>query len=198
MKRLRVIIILPGFIFLACLAFAFTGPKEPSYQGKTLTEWLLVHGRNKDKNDYTTSRNSIQTIGTNGLPTLLRLMRATDTPVIGKAIVQVNRLKIGHLYIRTAEDKHVLAAVGFIILGGESAPAIPELLKLTRHSDFDVREMSEGCLGSLIEDHQEFRSSFFGALTNSDLNVRALAGGFLQTKFPKYAERLGLNIPTSH
>ena len=55
-------------------------PKEPVYQGKTLSEWLQTWRKSDDGSEKEKQAEAaIRTIGNNGIPTLLRLIQTPDS-----------------------------------------------------------------------------------------------------------------------
>jgi hypothetical protein len=75
-------------IMLATLGFLVTRPKEPSFEGKTLTEWLSQYHQERsllraftiDVPQHSNSVRAIRAISTNCIPTLLKWMDAKDVP----------------------------------------------------------------------------------------------------------------------
>ena len=55
-------------------------PREPLYQGKPLSYWLQgCIGTNPSSRSWRQSTDAVQAIGTNAIPTLLRLLQAQDS-----------------------------------------------------------------------------------------------------------------------
>ncbi|MDB6123437.1 MAG: domain containing protein [Pedosphaera sp.] len=77
MKRRRVILIIVTVLLLGGFAFNLSRPKEPSYEGRTLTEWVSKYKNDCyekkisprygfDSPQMTNSVSAIRAIGTNG------------------------------------------------------------------------------------------------------------------------------------
>src|ERR1700722_12750255 len=137
MKRLKFIAI----FFLAMLAgllVVICFPKhndEPSWNGKTLTEWVnRVAGSTNIYLDGEPAR-AIREIGTNGFPTLFKMVEARDGTLKAKLIGMVNGQKLIHVHIKSAHDKYNAAWVAFLCLGTNALPAVPQLLKLTQNTN---------------------------------------------------------------
>ncbi len=135
---------------------------------------------------------AVRTIGTNALPTLLRMIGSSDGPLKSKLIKLVNEQKIVHAHILTADEKIFLAFKGFSILGCNAAPAVPELLKLTKHSEPGVRRFSLHSIFLILRHNDVVRSALAEALQDPDRNVGQWAAGVIRFEFPDDAERLGV------
>jgi len=88
-------------------------PDDPSYAGKPLGEWLKMHENNGDYPYSQAASNAIHQIGTNAIPALLRRLIYVEPP-FGLPAYEVNR------------D----AMQGFILLGDQATPALPQLKAL--------------------------------------------------------------------
>src|SRR5437899_10700205 len=53
--------------------------KEPSYQSRTLGAWLKDIENSRDDREAEPARAAVRKIGTNAMPSLLKLMRAEDS-----------------------------------------------------------------------------------------------------------------------
>jgi hypothetical protein len=127
MNRRRIIVIVSAVLLLGGLAVYHWPTREPVHDGKTLTEWLEIYmtGTNNPACEF-----AIRTIGTNGIPTLLKLSSARDLPGVESyyAFIQ-KRGKWAHVQ-RPSERKHQLALCGFNVLGSTATPASPALMRL--------------------------------------------------------------------
>jgi hypothetical protein len=99
--------------------------KEPEYQGKTLSEWLVVEDREA-------RQEAIRQIGTNAIPTLIDLLGVTDEnrwQVLRKLESQELRKgnRAGSVFNSVLSK---MALDGFGILGTNAVPAIPQIVKL--------------------------------------------------------------------
>jgi hypothetical protein len=199
MKRLRFILILLAAVVLGCTAVFTWAEKEPSYQGKTITEWLfqreLIRGVDQDYYVWTIGEKSvaaIEAIGTNALPTLLRMMASHDGAVKSKLINLLNSQSLVHLWLHTAEDRRRAAFYGFVFLGTNALPAVPALIALTKNKNWEVRACA---LRSLVEFHVG-ETTLLPVLTDlqsdSDTRVQMPAAGYLARLYPDEAERLGI------
>jgi len=129
--------------------------KEPEYQGKALSEWLVeLQGDLSDEEVVTATRQNtdpaklmeqkkeqareaIRQMGTNAIPTLVDLLGVTDAnrgQVLRKLKSRELRKGIGApSAFNSALSK--MALEGFGILGTNAVPAIPQIVKLFNNAD---------------------------------------------------------------
>lgn len=109
---------------------------EPVYQGKTLSLWLddyfrSTYGPPYNRTARKKAEEAVRQIGTNGIPTLLRMIRAKDPPtVMLKLLDLVRKQSLVKIRYRYARDRHDLAYYAFQILGTNAACAVPELIRI--------------------------------------------------------------------
>ncbi len=127
----------------AWMAFrAPTLPPEPVYAGQTLSHWLAQFDPefpNRDKAEL-----AVRAIGTNAIPTLLKMMRAHESPLTTKFFALMSRLPWEKEMTKHTDPKtlNVRAFDGFTALGNAGASAIPELIKIV---DDNSSWESENC-----------------------------------------------------
>jgi hypothetical protein len=118
-------------------------PREPKYQGRTLSEWIKDSAPRKSPDPETARAiEAVRRIGTNGLPWLIKWISAKEPPDWQIRLTKAGRLPrwvrlqllpslfgINSYYVhrRTALD-------GFLILGPDAAPAVPQLLQIIAES----------------------------------------------------------------
>ena len=128
-------ILLAPLCFMIAAFAAATYPNEPTYQGRSLSDWtndLDPHGR-VNRPAWT----AIGHIGTNAIPTLLRWMSEPDPP-------EPPKTNVAGCFNTSRSERAELA---FRILGGTAHPAIPELTRLARASSDPERP--KRCAASL-------------------------------------------------
>lgn len=188
-------IILAGLtvlVLVTCLVFLLR-PKEPSYQGTNLTEWLirrwngLLDGSGDDG-----SGAALKHIGTNAVPTLLKMVEA---PRGKKSHVGIY-VGSGRNAVRTNSlspaVQRELAWVGFATLGTNAAPAIPKLLRLARHRDASVRNAALSCLKPVHPDKKQALDTVIAGLRDADALVELTAAKFVHDRYPEEMARLGV------
>ena len=151
MRRKRVILVVGVCVVVGALAVAvWPGEREPSYQGKTLFQWLdqykpytgflFVSGGSESG----AAVDAIRHIGTNGLPWMLKWLRCYDEPSFGDRLVAayakvppwlVSR-GLERCMIRRSGMAHANAAFnGILLLGEKARPALPELARLAANAN---------------------------------------------------------------
>jgi hypothetical protein len=139
MRTLRKVLVFLAVVAAAIALIVWVArPNEPSYGGRSLTEWLeLYNTSERDTPAEREAAGAVRAIGTNALPCLLRWIQYEP---IGRAhpllrgvrkSPQVVQKKLFPLLLSTrrAGQSHA-AVIGFKILGSEARPAIPELTRL--------------------------------------------------------------------
>lgn len=123
-------------------------PREPSYQGRTLTEWLDNLREYPFPEADMDAVNAIHHIGSNAVPTLLAFAEAPSDSSLKKSLIKWTRESPSiSLPLSSQYDKHELAATGFRVLGSAGQSAVPELRRLLKNDDESVRTIAAACLG---------------------------------------------------
>jgi HEAT repeat protein len=164
------------FIFIA-LVLALSGiillpmyPREPRFQGRTLTSWLQQC--NDTPLDETQRLSEAQTAVRampikKVLPRLLNLVETKDDPVSVWMIDKSDKFRVQFLKWHSAEDFQQLGIAGFEVLGTNAAPVIEELAKLLDEKDHAFT--AERCLVFVGKPAEPV---FCRALTNQDSSIR--------------------------
>ncbi len=115
---------------LALLAWEIWFVREPGYQGKTLRRWLREAYEDPQPFEFEhpecrpAAMKAVCGIGRDALPTLLRMMRAEDSPLVERLPAALCSPS------RRARALHAQAAFGLCALGPEAAGVVPELTPL--------------------------------------------------------------------
>jgi hypothetical protein len=121
---------------------------EPRYHGKRLRVWLAEGVRKwYESGDEACkpSREAVRHMGTNAIPTLLRMLRATDSPLNLKLVALADKIE----FIPrpdTASDEHYLASWGFGWLGSDASNAIPALTDIYHQNILESSPIAYGIL----------------------------------------------------
>jgi tetratricopeptide (TPR) repeat protein len=138
---------------IVCLALIVIGgivwlawpPREPSYQGKSLSYWL-----SSQMYQGTGSSNALRSIGTNAIPTLLRLLKSKDSALTEKLSDLIERQSFVHNPIVSADEKRQKASLGFLLLGQMATNAVPALIDIyQRPPSPESKEIADGVLKEL-------------------------------------------------
>jgi hypothetical protein len=148
----------------------------PSYHGRSLRSWL-EEGKRKwyESGDAGSqpAKEAVQHIGTNAIPTLLRMFRATDSPLTKKLVALQNKFEFLP-EPNTASDDHYLAIWGFNWLGSDATNAIPEMRNIYRENIPDSSESAYEFLLAFVP-AEEKSALLHEGLTNQNYEVRMTA-----------------------
>ncbi|PWU15123.1 MAG: hypothetical protein C5B50_15860 [Verrucomicrobia bacterium] len=136
--------------------------REPSFNGKKLTAWLEQYAGNMPESSREEARVAICAMGTNALPTLLKLAGHKQVPPTIRRTLGCGsfvwrcawRLGLSQPYNRYVRSGYVnkpwndqsLARHGFEVLGPSAGPAVPGLINLVEGDDSKVRLSAARCL----------------------------------------------------
>lgn len=150
-KRNRLLIgaIMIATIGIGCVLF-FSGDSEPAYDGRPLSEWVVMIGVKKNPSLYTESEKeaateAIQAIGTNALPHLIQWLAYEPTGL--RRFVFENFQKVPNRFLRNPSVllvtfKPLIRALGaeesFSILGPSAASAIPALTQILHSTNYSI------------------------------------------------------------
>jgi hypothetical protein len=158
-RRRRVIIVIAACILIGIGVLAFwPGEREPEYQGKKLSEWIFIVGKNLTGADLAIvgengnfdglksakaleGVRAVRSIGTNALPCLVSWIANDQRAWEEKFIAMYEKLprplvrdSVEDWIIGNGERKRGLAVLGFDIMRRDAAPAVPGLVKLVEGS----------------------------------------------------------------
>jgi HEAT repeat protein len=122
---------------LAWLIFRNHEPPEPVYQGKRLSEGLVTGW-----DGPTSLEQAIHQIGTNAIPTLLRMLRAHDSKFKLKLIGLAQEQDLIEINYVNANDRNYVASAAFIILGTDASNAVPALIQIYKESFSESSQIS--------------------------------------------------------
>jgi hypothetical protein len=129
MTRRRKILLfgLCGVIAVVAVCFFCLRDAEPSYDGRTLSEWLVIYGSGADT---TESEHAIVAIGPNAVPYLAKLLSAEDEPFV--RFLDNHRKIPGALYlVKRARHQTEYGYWGFGIVGKNALPCLKTMLAST-------------------------------------------------------------------
>ncbi|MDB6063860.1 MAG: repeat-containing protein [Pedosphaera sp.] len=137
-KRAPILFMILAIAIVGAIAWWMSVPKEPVYQGKRLTTWLhdySMRGRPPASMTAIGERakradEAVRVIGTNGIPTLLRLLRAKDSALKLKLIRLARKQHLVPIQPVPAEDWNNMAANAFFGLGHDADSALPALVDI--------------------------------------------------------------------
>ncbi len=193
-------ILLFAALFLAAiglLVWCLLPAPEPRYHNHPLSEWLLGYAWSSGSDmptapgpskfgfavhnpvyaDWNESEAAIRAIGTNAIPTLLRMLRARDTKT---KLAFINLIQKQHVITIThipAEAQNFAAAMGFRKLGPQAAGAIPGVINIYHRN---ISTWSRSASGTVLYDLAPFGiPQIAQGLASPDPQVRRMLIGAL-------------------
>lgn len=204
MKRLQSTGVAAAVFLLGCWTVYLARIKEPSYQGRTLSQWLQTGDKGErlgptSQHDYqvvTRTGSPIRSIGTNGIPTLLRLIQTHDSRLKRSCLSWLARHQSIKSRLLPDWEKQNMGVRGFGILGTNAISAIPALVQLTHNRNGDV-QFTAGyvlflVLGSLRHNKDVCMPVLQVLLDDSDRTIRLEAANTMAVWFPDEAGKAGV------
>jgi hypothetical protein len=165
MRRFWFITVLAGCgLALLIALLVLTSNREPRYNGRTLSQWLVIEREALFTYDTTRNaspgnadaENAVRHIGTNALPQLIKWLDYENhwTTRFRHQILSIKHaLHLKALVpVPDRAGKQQLAVGGFLILGSNATPAISQLQHLARQSKppaYDNRRLAIFCLANI-------------------------------------------------
>ena len=177
------------FGIVACFVGAAVGgslyvqhlsPPEPVYKGKPLSTWLNHHVPSSAARPpygsvgWKEAHQAIQTVGSNSVPTLVRMLSSRDKPkwlLDTASFVRNKGLPISEF--RSSRELHEEAEYAFEILGSEAVSAVPELIRIYEQNiSRSSRRCAAGALGNIGKGAQDAVPILIRNFSHSDPEVR--------------------------
>ena len=116
--------------------------REPVYQGKRLTDWLdayKLYGLAgvetwQVRAEQQKADEAVRHVGTNALPTLLRMLRANDSALKVKCVELARRQHLIRIKHTPAEELNYRACAAFGVLGAKARSAVPALIEIANQN----------------------------------------------------------------
>jgi hypothetical protein len=138
---------------VGALIWAVARSSEPTYEGKPLSRWLEGHVPTTDANPrygspgWHKADEALRGIGTHGIPTLLRMIRAKDSPLKLKLVKLASKQRFIPIRHRYAFRLNEEAEYAFQLLGTNAAGAVPSLIKVYQAN---VSDSSRRCAAEAL------------------------------------------------
>ncbi len=174
-------LILAGFLLIASLAVVASflrKPAEPIYEGRSLGVWL--RGYLGGEPERQRADEVMLQIGTNAIPTLLRMLRERDSAIAVRLVVLLRRQNLVKIRYTFADERNAEAAQAFAVLGARAKDAVPELIRIYQQN-FSDSSRCRACnsLGAVGPAASEAIPTLLSGLTNADWSVRELCADTL-------------------
>jgi hypothetical protein len=188
-------IVAAALVLLVFLVWGILSQREPVYRGKTLSDWAQQYGAKWTVNRAAADEAelAIRQIGTNSIPFMIDLMRASDTPLKKRLrrIVPPQWHAPLHLNDDMAKIRR-LGAYAISALGTNAPTAVPLLIDLAKtHPDPDGRYIPVFALRNIGPAAESAVPFYIQCLTNADGAIRNEAAQGL-TFIPQQWQR---NLP---
>jgi len=131
--------------FFCLLAVQPAQASEPSYNGKPLSEWLLVlqegHTLSGKPVETSDAQEAVRQIGTNGIPTLIDLLSVYDERSAKKVLSKLHNkeltawFKYDENIDSSCKNLRNLGLHGFSVLGTNAEFAVPQITNVLAFSD---------------------------------------------------------------
>jgi hypothetical protein len=195
MKRVRIAIVVVGMCLAGVIGWQVVKPSEPEpvYEGKRLSKWL-EEGLPRPGEPWQWAWETDQAvlhIGTNAIPTLLRLLRVKDSPFKARVLALVGSQRI--FKVMPAGDWNLAAAEGFNTLGASAYGAVPALIGIVDENiSSESRMYAVTALGHVGPSRGQAVPHLLQWATNADAALRARARDALGRIDPESAAAAGL------
>lgn len=129
MKRKRLIVVSAlAAIAVAGFAVCALRSREPVYQGRSLSAWLVEANKGSwPRTGRVPADEAIRQIGTNAFPMISQLLRAQDSAAKSQLIGFVNRQSLVRIHIRSQYERRMQAVAACYALGPVAKPLVPEV-----------------------------------------------------------------------
>ncbi len=177
------VVLIPLAVACAALLWALLqrGDREPTYEGRTLSQWLTtaIDLRYSDSDSGRAkalqATNAVHHIGTNGLPWLVKWLDCKIPKWRDKLFDRVPRQayaqpRLARPLLGPDGTRLLLSLTGFDILREEAAPALPALTTLA--GNWESEDKSKGVLLALSFLGNSGSTSLVAVVTNSSLPIR--------------------------
>ena len=175
MRRARNWLSLSGVVAALALVLVIVvahGPREPTYQGKRLSEWLSdthpAPGGVTVLSDASVS--AVREMGTNALPFLMSMMRASDSSLKLQVVTLLSRQHLARIHFDSTLDRNIDGMRGIRALGLAAKPIFRALADMALQADYPGQ-----AINALTYADREVILHFIEALANRDRKIRARA-----------------------
>jgi hypothetical protein len=155
MRRLRkrTVVVCAGTAVVLS-AFLLLRVRDLHYDGRTLTQWLLLidegpissHGNPNAYADQDRAVEVVRILGTNCVPTLIGLIRARDSKAKIHFKRRLSKQSLVSFYLPKAERLNTAGLRGFQVLTTNAHSAIPALLQACNTGDEHLRDCASVAL----------------------------------------------------
>jgi hypothetical protein len=194
-KRQVSVVILLAVLALIEVGFYYFDHREPSFEGKSLSEWVLIVHDERPNPEKENARSVVRQLASRSIPMLLRWLREPDKPSLEERISDMKSrifgwlqtLHIMKMHIMTGYSTRpghrIIAVLALADLDVEGRRAvIPKLIRMLgdkNHKPDEFSEAAGAAYMALVRMAPESIDPLIGALSNQDFQVWALSAAAL-------------------
>jgi HEAT repeat protein len=174
-KRVKVALVVLTVALVGAIVWQVAQPREPVYQGKLLSEWLKYlppTPATQGTQHQLQARTAVRQIGTNAIPTLLRLLRAEDSALKVRVVDLLQRQRVVKIEFTPAQEWNQAASCGFAELGTNAQGAVPALREILDEKQSSLTLRAIGALISIGPPARDAVPSILRWATNADCLMR--------------------------
>jgi HEAT repeat protein len=196
MNRRRIIMISITVLLLSGITFHYHSTRAPIHDGKTFTQWLEEYAATQqDRSDGIINKarsqkasQAIRSFGTNGIPTLLKLLAAKDSSGIQSFTALLTKWGM-RSSDSPAKHKWMMAVEGFEVLGETAKSAAPALMRLASSGSQDQRYYALVALERIQPDKRVVVPFLTQLLSDTNVLIAAESAEALKMLYPHEAEK---------
>jgi hypothetical protein len=197
MKRIRLICFVVAVIVFGGLVFVLYPAKEPSYEGRNLSEWIEdVKKSPHTELEVQAASHALKQMAPDAIPILLKWVQAKDEPA-AEIKLKIWLMQLTHSHSRILRSKPVDyirndAFFGFQLLGSEAKPAWPVLIQWTSSADKERRLWAFECLAASKPDKETFLPVLTRLFQDPDKQIQEAVAYVYHDQYPQDAETAGV------
>ncbi len=174
-KRAKLFIAAAATLVALAVLFVFPPNQEPSYEGRSLTQWLTIcTSTTATPGEVQQAEAAVRNIGTKAIPFLIAWIAAeprhSENRIVQKLPKPVRKLLVALTHKRDEQYRYKMGVKGFQLLGENSAPAVPELTRLL--NDTNSLYHRQNAAVALASIGTNGLPPLLGALANTNYPVR--------------------------
>jgi HEAT repeat protein len=168
---LAVLVVALASVIVSVIVWQLLQRREPEYQGYSLSSWL-------NNVEYTgklsaSAAEAVRQMGTEALPTLLRMLRAKDSSLKLQLMDWAARQPFVKIEHTPAEELNLRAKCAFAALGAKAQSAVPALIEIANQKiSLESQTDAIHALGFIGPPAKEAVPSLLRWATNADQQVR--------------------------
>jgi hypothetical protein len=182
-KRVQIALAVFLAVVIGVVGWTTFSFREPIYQGKSVSKWLEGYSFQpnpsiplRERQEWQQADRAVRHLGTNAIPTLLRVLRATDAPWKLMLVRLAAKHDIIIPSISWAGEQNVCGAMAFASLRETASNSVPSLVQIYKENrSRESRNAVVIALGNIGPAAQRAVPCLLDAAANSDFSLRCNA-----------------------